>query len=182
MITLNRTTLSMLVIAAVMLAGTLWALLFLSDAGDDADRAVSDLATTQRLVQHIQTSRPAVMNGDQPQLASQVPQLLDEAMKSAGIDSETLQRITPQASRRVGDGSQNEARLQLAFNPVSLRQVLLFLSAISRRSATFSVRDIHLSNAAGVTSGLIPAGWTTEITISYLTDSPGDHVSAAMND
>jgi hypothetical protein len=170
--TASRTWISIAVIAVTLLIALIWSLSFLADASDDADRAAADTALATHSAKRIESKRPIEMQTNSiEKLAAQLPHKLDDAMKVAEIEPENLDRISPQPPRRIGQGDFSETPMQLVFHQVSLRQLLQFVSSLTHDNPWLTVRDVHLTHASSVESSTSNAGWTIELTISYLSDA-----------
>ena len=171
MISAIKTKLSIAVIALVMIIAAGWSLLAWSDASDDADRAASDLQATHSLVREIISLQPASLKANtQGDPSTRLPKLIDDAMKSAEIEAEILDRISPQPARTIGQSSVSEIPMQLVFREISLHQLLTFVISLVHGNDWLCVRNVHLLHPQGIAGQGSNAQWNVEIILSYLTD------------
>jgi hypothetical protein len=178
----KKSLFSILAIALTLLFAIAASLTYLASASDDADRASSDAAATRDLAQQILSRRPAgLRTNSSGQLASQLPRILDSAMKVAEIEPENLDRITPQPSRNVSPGGMLEIPTQLVFHQISLRQFVFFISDLGHENDRLIVSDLRLTQPDGVAPSAVNNMWNAEVTVFYLTDSPPAADTASVN-
>ncbi len=164
-----RTTFSISVLAVCVVVAVTWSFTALLDGSDDAARAAADYSTVQVSARHLEAARTA--GGTSRTTAAELPTKLDQAMKTAEIDSEDLVRITPQPPRRLGTTGLREMPSQLVFRQLTLAQVLTFITALSPAGSELTVRDLHLTLPGETVGTGTDAGWNVELTVSYVNES-----------
>jgi hypothetical protein len=147
-----------------------WSWLRMSSAQDAAQRAAGETQVCQEMAQRIidLERRPAVASSRQLG-GSEVAQRIESAAHSAGMGTDSLLRIAPDAPRRLGDSSYLEQPTQILLRRVTLAQLAVFLHDVVADVQGLEVRGVRLSvpheqESAGV--------WTVELTLADLLYSP----------
>jgi hypothetical protein len=164
----NRSRESILVGTALLatVSAAVWAWSALADARDSAAAAAADTAECRRLVNRIETARPA------QRLATPSADLAGEIIASASktaLPPASIDRIDPHTIRREDGRSEQAAQVEL--RAVSLRQFLDFLNAVCTADDAVRLEHVRLSAPLDVPGG---ATWAAEFKIAR----PGPEVTS----
>ena len=175
MTTLQRKRLGSMAGLAVLALATLASYLVLASYRGRALAAELHWSDCQSLKLQIlaYSKEPAKAQADalkQPDLA----QRIEAACRSATVLPASVERISPESPRRLGDGPYKEVPTQVSLGKVTLRQVLFFLHALSNSAADGSgpglrVESLRLSAPRGVESS---DQWKAEMVLTYLVYAP----------
>lgn len=155
---------------AVLLGGLLLSHQRLAKAHRAALAAAEDFGQCQRLVHRLEvlSRKPALAGDAEPQLV-ELTRRIEQAAEAALLAPNTLQRITPEAPRRLGDSVYKEKPTQLLLRQVSLRQLTTFLHGLAAQDAGLEVRSVRLSASREQETADV---WSAEVTVAYLIYAP----------
>lgn len=103
--------------------------------------------------------------------------LVERAAATAGIQLQSVVRISPESGRRVGDSVYVEHPTQLQLANVTLRQLVDCLYALVGETPALGVRSIRI--VAPRDSDENGDRWTAEVSVSYLVYAPRDKNGAS---
>ncbi len=157
------------VAALLLTVAVAWSVAVMFEHRGAASRSEEDLAACRRLVGEIQSLRSGPTVAWAKDVGVQeLGQRIQQASTAAGLDPASLQSVSPQPARRVGDSPYLDKPTALSFRGVALPSLVTMLVSLTRESA-LSVRDLRLRAPAGDEAGAL---WDAEVTLTYLLYSP----------
>ena len=162
--------LSVLFVLLAVVAG--WSHGLMSRARSRAQAARDDLKECYRLAAEVEGAkrRPALA-AEHERVTTEVTGLIEEAAKGARIATEKIERITPQAARRLGDTVYTEKPTQVVLQDVTLKQAVEFLHGLASSGRGLFPKSLRIvaprrEDAADL--------WTAEAVVTYLIYDPPD--------
>jgi hypothetical protein len=159
---------SVLVLALLLLVG--WSYSHLTDQQDATQRAVADTALCNDLAERIRLlqTKPAVAASQDVQDA-EMARHIEAAVHAAQMSTDSVQRISSQSPRRLGESPYVEAPTQLLLRHATLEQLAGFLHHLITQCPGLEVRALRLAEPRETDSS---NQWSIEITLTYLIYSP----------
>ena len=162
--------LSLLLTTATLIAALSY--LHLTTQKDAADRAHANLLTASRDLDEIHRwksspSRVSAVSMDTAQLTAN----LRKAANAAGLAD--APGIEPYPSTRIGNTDYTQTQVSFRFEPLSLRQLTIFLSELARIDPSARAKTIELSPPDSASpQANQPDQWIADVAIAYLQYSP----------
>lgn len=104
-------------------------------------------------------------------IAGEVETLIESFAHSAGIESASLARITPEPAQRLADSDYKAKPTRVRMTDVTLEQLVAFLHGLVSTHAGVTTQSIHIRAPRPDDVGKL---WITEIVLTYLVyDPPG---------
>jgi len=168
---MNRRMTALLAILAVLLVlTTVWAYGYMASQRDDAAGARANLAACLDLARQIeQFGRRSTIAVNQERVVSDVNAQIEKSARAAGISPESLDRIFPEPSRRIGDTTYKEKPTQVLLRRVTLKQLVTFAYAMASGDPPLHVKSIRVSAPRQEDSDDL---WTGELALTYLIYEP----------
>jgi predicted Zn-dependent peptidase len=160
------------VLLALLVLAAAWSYGMLARSRAAATGARADLEECRRLAAEIEgaAKRPALA-AEHERVVTEVTGLVEEAAKFAQIPPEKIERITPEAARRVGDSVYTEKPTQVVLQDVTLKQVVELLHRLAASGRGLTPKSLRIVAPRGEDAGDL---WTAELVVTYLIYDPPD--------
>jgi hypothetical protein len=167
----KRVLILLVALAGGLLLAAGWGYRYMDEQRLSAAKAEGDLADCRIAAQEILEcrERPALA-ADRERGPGEVHSLIERAAAASGIVAkDSLERISPQAPRPVGDTAYREQDTEVSLRKVTLQQLVSFLHGLLTSGSGLRAKSIHLSTPRDEELG---DRWTVELTLSYLIYDP----------
>lgn len=167
------------VLVALLLAAlagwAIWGWGQFTDARARARAEAQAAAEVQQLAAAIESlrQRPSLV-GERQLEAPELAQRIEQAMQQAGIPTENLERVTPEAPRRVGESDYQRLRTRVSLRRVRLDELIHCLHALTDEEPALTATALRLTAPRGEQ---ISDRWHVEFELSHLTYQPGHGAS-----
>lgn len=149
---------------------TLWSLGNLLGGRSAAQAAARDLEDCLKYEDQITRLRARpTLAADRERLATEIVGPIEQAAKTAGIPTERLVRISPEAAQRVCETAYKEKPTRVYLKSVTLQQVVSMAHGLTTREEGLNLKSIRLSALSReATTNL----WSAELVFVYLIYEP----------
>ena len=140
--------------------------------------------TQQQLVEAQQYAQTILRYRDAPdKIADEeiettlLARLIEEAAEKSGVGAASLERIWPQAPRRVGDSAYLRKGTQLILREATLANTVNFLNLLEASETPLSIDALRMNPGRNpqhkaLSGSAATETWTFELTVSYLIYRP----------
>ncbi len=156
--------------AGLLALAALWSYQQMEARKLSAQQAQADLVDCRSLAGKIRQSRavPCLATSKEPAASESIAQI-EQAVRSAGIAPNSLDRITPEMPRRVGDTAYKEKPTQVQLRKVSLRQVAALAYNLRIADVALNTGSVRLSAPRDDDTTDL---WNAELVLTYLIYDP----------
>lgn len=166
----QRTIVLIGLLAMGLIVTAMWSYGRLNESRSAATAAAADLATCGQLAAGInQLGRQPARAGSHEMQLNELTRRIERSAKSAQIPPDSLIRISPDPTSRIGDTSYQKKSTQVLFRQVTLRQIITFLHTVAAQDAGPQTTRIRLVTPRDQKTG---DRWTAETTLTYLIYDP----------
>lgn len=159
------------VLLAVVMVGASYAQL--RNVRDRAGRIAAELADTQQLANRVTRLRAQPALAQQHEMAEkEITTLIEHAAQQAGITSDDLVSIHPEAARRIANTAYQEKFTRLTLRNVTLRELVSFLATLNQEENALITNAMRIDAPRHATGDL--DNWNVQLSLSHLIFSPAE--------
>jgi hypothetical protein len=157
----------------IVLVAAAWSTVFAWNAHQQTESAAENLQACRRLASEIEElQRHAQHTSLVSRSLADLAKLVESAAKEAGISSDSIVRIDPQAARRVGDTDYQEQATLAELLSITLPQFKTMVEGLASRDANLEVRTVRLRSPREASDVKTEETWIAEMVLTQRIYAP----------